>query len=78
MMGGLGCGDNFMNYIIDTMPKFCPGCGRDLASTFDDQYKRSDWFSGASHSCNCGACYQYVETEKIMEAAEDLAHYHNR
>ena len=56
-----------MIYLINQWPTHCPNCGNAKALP-QDIHARSDFFAGCSHSCKCGAKWQYVETAKLIEA----------
>ena len=59
-----------MIYIINTPPIYCPQCGKHLAKQWSDPLNYNDFRAGASHSCDCGARYQYAPAGDIL-AAED-------
>jgi hypothetical protein len=58
-----------MIFLTDQWPTYCPKCGTSRGE-LRDAYTRSDFFAGCSHSCECGAKWQYVETSKLIEATK--------
>lgn len=53
--------------LTDTMPKFCPQCGKTHPA---DQYASQDFDIGASSQCKCGAMWQYVPTRDHVDASK--------
>jgi len=56
-----------MIFLTDEMPSFCPSCGKEHKT---DSYASSDFHAGASSQCKCGAMWQYVTTNKLIDTAQ--------
>lgn len=57
-----------MKFIIDEIPIYCPKCGKETKIK-DNALCVIDFTNGCCHKCNCGADYQFVKTDKIIEVA---------
>lgn len=57
-----------MIYLIDGLPAFCPSCGKKHSKEWIENNK-IDFLFGASGQCDCGARYQFVETQEIINAS---------
>jgi len=70
-----------MIFLINEWPAHCPKCGEERG-TPRDVHARSDFFAGCSHSCKCGAKWQFVETATLVETTKatggDLHQYVDR
>lgn len=58
-----------MFFVCNFLPKVCPQCGRETRMG-KSNISIDDFFHMASFSCECGAHYQYVPEDKIIEAAQ--------
>lgn len=56
-----------MIFLTDTMPEFCPKCGKAHSA---DLYASQDFHAGASSQCKCGAMWQYVPTRELLDASK--------
>jgi hypothetical protein len=57
-----------MKHILDFIPNFCPNCGTE--QKLSNKAVENDFLVGASFTCQCGVCYQYVPTNAIIEVAD--------
>lgn len=60
---------NDVAYLIDTLPRFCPACGKATGWGEGDYLARQDFYAGCSQSCDCGVQYQYLTREQMIDAA---------
>lgn len=58
-----------MLYLTDTLPKFCPNCGKKHSADWADA-NEGDFSAGASLQCACGALFQFVPSEQMVEASK--------
>jgi hypothetical protein len=63
--------------LFNYIPAYCPNCGKSLESSFQDKLAKQDFYSGTSHSCDCGLKYAYVDTDTIYDASLDIEYYAN-
>jgi len=64
-----------MIFLCSEVPIACACCGKSLQF---DTFGREDFMMGASSRCSCGALFQHVPTDSIIEYAGrhgDLARY---
>lgn len=59
--------------VFDFIPGHCPNCGHQL--NFTAKYAASDYLAKNAHTCDCGMKFQFVETKKILEIADDVHRY---
>lgn len=59
-----------MKYIIDEIPIYFPKCGKETKIK-DHVLIANDFIMGCCGQCDCGAQFQHVKTEAIIEVAAD-------
>lgn len=58
-----------MIFLTDTLPSACPSCGKQHSAKWKD-VNHDDFYAGASGECDCGAKYQFVPAEQLVEASK--------
>ncbi|MCB6185218.1 hypothetical protein LIN78_16855 [Leeia sp. TBRC 13508] len=66
-----------MIYLLNTMPNYCPNCGKHHNQVWMDENRR-DFYRSVSMGCTCGALFQFTPTADILELSQlhgDLHRY---
>lgn len=60
-----------MIFLLTEYPKFCANCGSPKQTKDTPKYTLRDFEVGCSFSCSCGAQFQKIQDDTLVQLAEE-------